>query len=57
LPLGWGEHGVRRAMVIFDSGTTTIAIARALRGFPNLTIITNAVNIAAELSGSAVEVI
>ena len=31
--------------------------ARALRNFQNLTIITNAVNIAAELSGSAVEVI
>ena len=44
-------------VVILDSGTTTTAIARALRNFQNLTIITNAVNIAAELSGSAVEVI
>jgi DeoR family transcriptional regulator of aga operon len=44
-------------VVILDSGTTTTAIARALRNFTNLTIITNAVNIAAELSGSAVEVI
>jgi DeoR family transcriptional regulator of aga operon len=44
-------------VVILDSGTTTTAIARALRNFKNLTIITNAVNIAAELSGSAVEVI
>jgi DeoR family transcriptional regulator, aga operon transcriptional repressor len=44
-------------VVILDSGTTTTAIARALRNFRNLTIITNAVNIAAELSGSAVEVI
>src|ERR1700691_6428871 len=43
-------------VVILDSGTTTTAIARALRNFQNLTIITNAVNIAAELSGSAVEV-
>src|ERR1700723_4800804 len=43
--------------VILDSGTTTTAIARALRNFKNLTTITNAVNIAAELSGSAVEVI
>jgi DeoR family transcriptional regulator of aga operon len=33
------------------------AIARALRNFQNLTIITNAVNIAAELAGTAVEVI
>jgi len=44
-------------VVILDSGTTTTAIARALRKFENLTIITNAVNIAAELSGSALEVI
>jgi len=44
-------------VVILDSGTTTTAIARALRNFQNLTIITNAVNIAAELSGSALEVI
>ena len=44
-------------VVILDSGTTTTAIARALREFQNLTIVTNAVNIAAELSGAAVEVI
>ncbi len=44
-------------VIILDSGTTTTAIARALRHFKHLTIITNAVNIAAELSGSAVEVI
>ena len=44
-------------VVILDSGTTTTAIARALRNFRNLTIITNAVNIAAELSGSTVEVV
>src|SRR5580658_4097855 len=44
-------------VVILDSGTTTTAIARVLRKFENLTIITNAVNIAAELSGSALEVI
>lgn len=44
-------------VVILDSGTTTTAIARALRHFENLTIITNAVNIAAELTGSAIEVI
>lgn len=44
-------------VVILDSGTTTTAIARALRKFENLTIITNAVNIAAELSGSSLEVI
>jgi DeoR family transcriptional regulator, aga operon transcriptional repressor len=44
-------------VVILDSGTTTTAIARALRTFHNLTIVTNAVNIAAELSGTAVDVI
>src|SRR6202167_4880917 len=44
-------------VVILDSGTTTTAIARALRHHQNLTIITNAVNIAAELSGSSLEVI
>ena len=44
-------------VVILDSGTTTTAIARALRKFVNLTVITNAVNIAAELSGSTLEVI
>ena len=44
-------------VVVLDSGTTTTAIARALRNFQNLTIITNAANIAAELCGSALEVI
>jgi DeoR family transcriptional regulator, aga operon transcriptional repressor len=44
-------------VVILDSGTTTTAIARALRNFQKVTIITNAVNIAAELSGAPVEVI
>src|SRR5712671_1303723 len=55
------EHAVGKVkegqVVILDSGTTTTAIARALRHFQNLTIITNAVNIAAELAGTAVEVI
>ena len=44
-------------VIILDSGTTTTAIARALRERKKLTIITNAVNIAAELSGAAIEVI
>lgn len=43
--------------VILDSGTTTTAVARALHEFRNLTVITNAVNIAAELAGTAIEVI
>jgi DeoR family transcriptional regulator of aga operon len=44
-------------VIILDSGTTTTAIARACRNIKNLTIITNATNIAAELADSAVEVI
>src|ERR1700721_757791 len=40
-------------VVLLDSGTTTTAIARAFRGFQHLTIVTNAVNIAAELAGTA----
>lgn len=43
--------------VVLDSGSTTTAIARRLRDLRELTIITNAVNIAAELAGSAAEVI
>jgi DeoR family transcriptional regulator of aga operon len=43
--------------VVLDSGTTTTMIARALRDFRNLTVITNAVNIAAELAGTAIQVI
>jgi DeoR family transcriptional regulator, aga operon transcriptional repressor len=44
-------------VVILDSGTTTTAISRALRHHKNLTIITNALNIAAELAGSSLDVI
>jgi DeoR family transcriptional regulator, aga operon transcriptional repressor len=43
--------------VVLDSGSTTTATARALRNFRQLTIITNAVNIAAELAGTSIEVI
>jgi len=43
--------------VLLDSGTTTTAIARELRRFSHLTIITNAVNIASELTGTGFEVI
>ncbi|RXH54612.1 transcriptional repressor AgaR [Granulicella sibirica] len=43
--------------VLLDSGTTTSAIARALKKFSRLTVITNAVNIAAELSSTDFEVI
>jgi DeoR family transcriptional regulator of aga operon len=43
--------------VLLDSGTTTTAIARRLKKFSNLTVITNAVNIAAELSGTNFDVL
>ena len=43
--------------IILDSGSTTTAIARALRGFRQLTVITNAINIAADLAGGNVDVI
>ncbi|MGA2234318.1 MAG: transcriptional repressor AgaR [Terriglobales bacterium] len=43
--------------VLLDSGTTTTAIARALKNRAQLTVITNAINIAAELAGTHVEVI
>jgi DeoR family transcriptional regulator of aga operon len=44
-------------VVILDSGTTTTEIARALRTFKKLTIVTNAMNIAAELANSSLEII
>jgi DeoR family transcriptional regulator of aga operon len=44
-------------VVILDSGTTATAIAHMLRNFHNITIITNALNIAADLTGAPVEVI
>ena len=43
--------------IILDSGTTTTAVARATKHIRNLTVITNAVNIAAELAGTNTEVI
>jgi DeoR family transcriptional regulator of aga operon len=43
--------------ILLDSGTTTTAIARELRRFSRLTVITNAVNIATELAGTDFEVI
>jgi DeoR family transcriptional regulator of aga operon len=48
------RHG---QVVILDSGTTTTAIAKACHHFKNLTIITNATNVAEELAGTSVEVI
>jgi DeoR family transcriptional regulator of aga operon len=44
-------------VVILDSGTITAAIAYALRNLRNVTIITNAVNIAVELSRFNLDVI
>ena len=43
--------------VLLDSGTTTTAVARALLERKHLTVITNAVNIAADLAGTSIEVI
>jgi len=43
--------------VMLDSGTTTTAVAQALKRFSQLTVITNAVNIAAELASTNFEVI
>ncbi len=43
--------------VMLDSGTTTTAIAQALKRFSQLTVITNAVNIAVELTSTDLEVI
>lgn len=43
--------------VLLDSGTTATAVARALRQFRNLTVITNAVNIAAELAPMPIQLI
>ena len=43
--------------VMIDSGTTTTVVAQALRHFRHLTVITNAINIAADLAGTDFEVI
>ncbi|MDE1160904.1 MAG: transcriptional repressor AgaR [Acidobacteriaceae bacterium] len=43
--------------VLLDSGTTTTAVAKELRRFSNLTIVTNALNIAAELSDTDFDII
>jgi DeoR family transcriptional regulator of aga operon len=43
--------------IILDSGATTSEIARSLLSFRKLTVITSALNIAAELAGSDFEVI
>lgn len=43
--------------ILLDSGTTTTAVARELRDFSRLTIVTNAVNIAQELGDTNLEVI
>ena len=43
--------------IILDSGTTTTLIAQALKRFASLTVVTNAINIAADLTGTNFEVI
>ncbi len=44
-------------VVILDSGSTTTFIARLLKFYKNITIITNAVNIASELAASEIDII
>jgi DeoR family transcriptional regulator of aga operon len=44
-------------VIILDSGSTSAAIARVAKNIPNLTVITNGVNIASDLAGTGVEVI
>lgn len=46
-----------RQCIVLDSGSTTLEIARALSRFQKLTIITNSLNIAAELTNTSFEVI
>lgn len=43
--------------ILLDSGTTTTAVARELRHFSHLTIITNAINIATELADTDFEIV
>jgi DeoR family transcriptional regulator of aga operon len=43
--------------ILLDSGTTTTAVAHALRRFDKLTVITNGVNIATDLAGTDFEII
>jgi DeoR family transcriptional regulator of aga operon len=51
------QHHREKLRIASASGSTTTAIARALRDFRELTVITNAVNIAAELAGTSIDVI
>jgi DeoR family fructose operon transcriptional repressor len=44
-------------IVILDSGSTTLAIARLLRNRRRLMVVTNSISVAAELAGSRVEVL
>ncbi len=43
--------------IVLDSGTTTTSIARELRRFSHLTVVTNGVNIATELANTDFEII
>jgi DeoR family transcriptional regulator, aga operon transcriptional repressor len=46
-----------KQVVVLDSGAISTAIARGLHSFRNLTVVTNAINIVAELSGTTIQVI
>jgi DeoR family transcriptional regulator of aga operon len=46
-----------KQVVVLDSGPISTAIARGLHAFRNLTVVTNAMNIVSELSGTSIQVI
>jgi DeoR family transcriptional regulator, aga operon transcriptional repressor len=46
-----------KQVVVLDSGSISVFIARRLNKFQNLTVVTNAMNIAAELAGTSIQVI
>jgi DeoR family transcriptional regulator, aga operon transcriptional repressor len=43
--------------VLLDSGTTTMAVAKALKRFRHLTVVTNSINIVAELGSTNFEIL
>jgi len=43
--------------ILLDSGTTTLAVAKALKKFRRLTIVTNSISIVAELSSTDFEIL
>lgn len=54
IAVGLVKDGMR---ILLDSGTTTLEIARLLKSRSNITVVTNDIKIAAELTDSKLEVI